>query len=119
MFCPTTQERFRKANAERPDGWLGVVEEIQRQVAREFHLPEHVGVDVLRRAEELLPGDKEVIEISHYRKYNRCRDGNLAVGDAPPDAPLLEVDSGNSTTLGRILDASKGRPVVVFAASYT
>ena len=77
-LAPETQQRFKDAS-HKPDGWITVVEELQREVAEEFRLPQQVAFKVMREAESLLPYDMDSIrEISLYRKYNRCVDGNLA-----------------------------------------
>ena len=132
-----TQRQFKAAGAAgRGDGWLEVVEGLQRQVAAEFGLTEAVGLDAMRLAESLLPGDQEVIEISLYRKYNRCIDGPLQTGDPAPDADLLSLDQpGLPTTLHSLLHdrsgwfpdgcgpaaaaAAAGRPLAVLVGSYT
>ena len=80
----------------------------------------------MRGAEALLPGDPEVIEISLYRKYNRCVDGDLDVGSLAPDVPLLLVETGCSVNqsarkpkmLHSLLEASP-QPLVILAGSYT
>ena len=89
-LCDETQRRFKLASV-RPDGWLQVVEQLQRQVAAEFGLSEAVGLAAMRHATQLLPDDPEVIELSLYRKFNRCVDGNLDTGDCAPDAALLPL----------------------------
>ena len=144
-LCAETQAAFRAVSSD-PAGWLGVVETLQRRVCAEFGLSARAGLNVLRRAPELLPGDEEVFELSLYRKYNRCRDGNLRVGDPPPDAQLHPVtmvsaaaqaptaaasdaaeapsDAATSsppTSLHALLESlpSHDSPLVVLAASYT
>ena len=68
-----------------------MVEALQRHVAAEFGLPEAVGLAAMRAADQLLPGDPEVSELSLYRKFNRCIDGNLNTGDLAPDAALIPL----------------------------
>jgi len=92
------------------------MERLQRRVAREFGLSEDVGLQVMRNAEALLPGDPEVREISLYRKYNRCRDGPLQVGDAAPNVHLHRLD-GTELKLHELMQGS--RKLVVIAGSYT
>jgi len=110
-----TQEEFQAASE--PDDWIQVVERLQRRVCREFGLSQEVGLNAMRRAESLLPGDKEVSEISLYRKYNRCRDGTLQVSDKPPNLSLWHFDSQQSVSLWDVLSTPKW--TVVFAGSYT
>ncbi len=116
-LCVDTQLRF-EAVREQPDGWLQVVEELQMQVAREFGLLDAVGLLALRGAEQLLPGDKEVISISLYRKFNRCQDGRLSVGSPAPDAPLHPMHALQDTA--RLSSLVHGaRPLILFAGSFS
>lgn len=120
-LSPGTRDRLLEPSVRnKPHGWLAVMDELQRQVAREFGLSEDVGITALRCAERLLLGDAEVREISLYRKYNRCVDGSLHEGDVAPNAILH--DSGAETTRTSLYDflenSSKDR-VVVFAGSYS
>lgn len=140
-LAPETQRKFRNVSS-RPDGWLRVVEELQRQVANEFRLPHQVALTAMRQAESLVPQQQwnEIKELSLYRKYNRCVDGSLKVGDAPPNTTLISaaaaspssphntdgaaggpVHKRSITTLHALLrDAScRSAPLVVFAGSYT
>jgi len=121
-LSPEVQNLFREASS-KPDGWIGVVEDLQRRIAHEFGLSEKVGLAVMRGAEELLPGDLEVKEISLYRKYNRWKDGSLQVGDAPPNVALYHIwkESVHEPVLTNLHAAllSGQRPLVLFAGSYT
>ena len=113
------------------------------QVASEFGLSESVGLAAMRLATQLLPDDPEIVEISLYRKYNRCIDGNLKAGDRAPDAkltPLLPLSTclggkAEATSLLALLQGDRAAwwplsslspgndrpqlPLVVFAGSYT
>jgi len=100
-----------------PDGWLSVMDALQRQVAREFGLQENVGLQALRHAEALLPGDDEVVEISLYRKYNRCWDGLLQVGDLSPNPLCHQLDSHSSVPLHDLLAGIPQAQVVLLAGS--
>lgn len=71
---------------------------------------------MMRGAEQLLPGDEEVREISLYRKYNRCRDGPLQVGDLAPNPELRGLE-GEALQLHDLLQDE--RRLVVFASSYS
>ena len=114
-LCAATQRRFKAVNS-RPDGWLKVVEELQRQVAQEFKLPEAMGLYYLRHAETFLPWE-EIKELSLYRKFNRCRDGSLQVGDRPPSVTLNRSGDLKPIELRSRLDPK--RPTVLLAGSYT
>jgi len=102
-----------------PDGWLGVMESLQQQVASEFGLPEAVGLAAMRQAEQLLPGDPEVRELSLYRKYNRCINGNLAVGDVAPNPTVHHPQTGAPLHLLDLLQCSTSSSLVIFAGSIT
>lgn len=95
-----------------------MVEGLQRAVCREFGLSELVGLSAMRNAQALLPGDDEVNQISLYRKYNRCRNGDLQQGDPPPNAPLIRVSDGAKNSVAAIL-AKSTLPQVFFVGSYT
>lgn len=56
-----------------------VIDELQSRVGRECGVPPDVAMEAMRCAEVLLDGDPEVVQISHYRRYNRMRDGSLQV----------------------------------------
>ena len=121
-LSPDTQRRFQEVSKQ-PDGWLGVVEQLQLHVAKEFHLPDHVALQVMRDAESLLPMDVDLIQqISLYRKYNRCIDGNLQVGQLPPDATIIDIHQNNhkEISLHSLLPSKNDTlPLVIFAGSYT
>ena len=148
-LSPETQARFA-AVGEVGDGWLEVVEALQREVAVACGLTERVGVAAMRNAERLLDPihHAEIREISLYRKYNRCKDGDLNVGDAAPDVLVAGLGgeggeggegpglaakiSGMSRAVGgcganratprspSLFDFGRpGRPLVVFAGSYS
>jgi len=57
-----------------------------------------------------------LLEIPHYRKFNRCEQGSMLVGDAIPDI-ALHLPDGTPTALSCFQTA--GRPLVLFAGSYT
>ncbi len=133
-----TQQKFKNVS-DKPDGWLSVVEELQYQVAREFNLPYNVALKVMRDAESLVQSNKgmsalaqqKIKQVSLYRKYNRCVDSPLQVGDVPPNVSL--VRGGNTSSdmvkLHSILEESCSDrtnlnpkhplPLVIFAGSYT
>lgn len=118
-LAPETQAAFRAAAAARgPHGWPDVVERLQLTVCREFGLSDSVGLSAMRSADTLLPGDDEVRQISLYRKYNRCKNGDLQEGDPPPDAPLIRVADGAKSSVAAILSKST-LDQVFFVGSYT
>lgn len=58
----------------------------------------------------------DVVSIPHYRKFNRCKQGGMVVGDCIPDLQLHRLD-GTKVFLSGF--QSTGRPLVLFAGSYT
>eukprot|EP00698_Gefionella_okellyi_P002070 TRINITY_DN1194_c0_g1_i1.p1 TRINITY_DN1194_c0_g1~~TRINITY_DN1194_c0_g1_i1.p1 ORF type:complete len:246 (+),score=38.08 TRINITY_DN1194_c0_g1_i1:106-843(+) len=94
------QQRFTSVTKTLDAGsmWIHVVEELQERVVREFgygpsrELVQY-GVDLLRAAQAMYPDDQEIREIALYIKYNRCRDGDLNVGDVAPNVALYPMDN--------------------------
>ena len=136
-LCEETQAMFRSVG-DRYDGWLEVVEALQKRVAREFGLAEAVGLAAMRGAEGLLPTDPEVVEISLYPKYNRCVDGALHAGSpapnplvhtlTPPSSPnkinkinnINNIKDNNTPNPRPLLSLLRGpRPLVLFAGSHS
>ena len=77
--CSSTKERVTTA--------------IQRRVVREagFTGAEAEGLDLLRSAMALFPGDQELIDSAFYLKYNIHVDCPLPVGTTLPELPLSEL----------------------------
>jgi len=67
--------------------------EVQKQVVHEhgFHGKVEVleGLEVLRSALYLFPGDAEVRDAAHYLRYNIVKDCPLVLNSPVPDMPLL------------------------------
>lgn len=116
-LCDDTHDKFGNVNRSDSGGWIQVVEELQRQVCHEFGLSTEVGLVAMRQAHILLPNDPEINEISLYRKYNRCRDGDLKVGDKPPNVTLFDLKTKAQVSLLSFIP--KMQPLVIIAASYT
>ncbi len=80
--------RYRKAGRG-PEGMSVVPLAVQLRVAEEFGVPPDICLEALRCAPALLfPDDAEVPTLSFYRRFNRCRDRSLAVGDSAPNVKL-------------------------------
>jgi len=62
--------------------------------------------------------DAEIMNIPHYVKFNRSRQGNLNCGDSIPDIPLTNTH-GCATSLRQQLEPFGASPVVLVAGSYT
>merc|ERR1719422_1783982 len=69
--------------------WLDAAGEMQRQVVREFGLPEDEGLALLRSATNRFP---ELRQFAVYARNNLARDGDLAEGAVCPDITLLQND---------------------------
>lgn len=133
-MCDDTLALYVEARKKGTDPFE-IPEMIQREVAWRFGLSEEIAIEAMRCAEtlpQMSPADvAEVREISHYRKYNRCQDGILQVGDTVPlsidlwKLPVLSQESLPLTpsTLGMIHAAANSgfhaRPLVLIAASYS
>ena len=65
----------------------------------------------LRRATYNFAGDAEIAAIPLYVRYNRARRGDLRVGDACPDLPLLAYSVVNDD--GSVTDSTTGRGPVL------
>ena len=132
-LCDETMHEFEKVRDEGGsdggaghDGWLGIVEGIQKRVCKHFGVSEFVGVTAMRCAEtlpQMTHTDVEQVRaISHYRKFNRCIDGSLKVHDAAPSTTLWQLLDRRSDALKHVLFPSfttSSLPLLVVAASYS
>ncbi len=111
-------------------GMSAVVAAVQHRVCLEFGVSDAVGIEALQCAEALIPGDPEVIQLSLYRRHNRCTDGALTVGDAAPNVHLYPVSLAAKAVARTVVCddfenvsshsmVSSGRPLVLIAGSYT
>ena len=110
------QNRFREAEqTSSTSSWLDVADELQQQVVREYHLDGEMvnALLCLRCATQIYP---ELKDIPLYTKYNRARDGDLLVGDATPDVPVVQLD-GRESQLFNGLEPSA--PTVLISGSYS
>ncbi|UJR26446.1 hypothetical protein I4U23_007776 [Adineta vaga] len=109
------QKRFSEAEQSSSSSWLNVVNELQEQVVREFHLDDEMdnAILCLRCATQIYPDLKD---IPLYTKYNRARDGDLQVGDVAPDVPIIQLDGQE----GQLFDGLKSSsPTVLISGSYS
>ena len=111
---------------------IRIINDLQRQVSNEFRISEATGFAAMRLADKIFndrgdfPSLKEANEISLYRKYNRCHDGNLNEGDIAPNVPQLirANDNAAKSLFGVKIEAlhshiNGNRPLVMFAGSYS
>jgi len=109
-LAPEAQELYAT------DGSIDITEGIQRRVAREFGFEdEALGAEVLRTAERLFPGDPDIVNISHYRKYNRAVQGDLQEGDSAPEVQVADMKCEPMN----LLRTRECRPLVMIAGSYS
>ena len=100
---------------------------VQGHVASEFGFEDlDRGIMLIRCAESLYANDaaklKEIREVSYYRKYNRCMDGNVMVDKQYPALPPLYEcnDSLNKIDLFDTFYIALGKkPLVLLAGSYS
>lgn len=90
---------------------------LQSQVCIEFGVDPLVGVDLIRSAMRLFPGDMEIMTSSHYIRYNRMVPGKLSRGDIIQ--PATVVDSHDLTSMELVDIVSSTQPVVLIAGSHS
>lgn len=109
--------------------YVEVTEAVQKQVCDEFGLSEVKGTKALQCADFLVSSaaDKaEITEISLYRKYNRVKNGKLAVGMKAPDIskPLFNLD-GSAVRFRDLVSQDIGTqsfkelPTLILASSHS
>jgi hypothetical protein len=138
------QQAYTKVREVDPDGLpliVHVTEQLQRRVVQEFGFVdgrEEEGIEFLRSAQALFPGDKELLHQANYIKYNRLVLGDLRVGSAAPNVDLVQfsqtptknadsevksdsISTSESFQTVKLLDiaAETKQPLVVIAASYS
>jgi len=99
-----------------------LIDMLQLQVVREFGYND---VNILRAAQTLFPGDKDIIDAAFYIKYNRCRQGDFKEGDIYEDVTLLQLDGSETTINSFFIDTCKRQslrtdcPFIIVAGSIT
>jgi len=97
-----------------------IIDMLQLQVVKEFGYND---VDILRSAQTLFPGDKDIIDAAFYLKYNRCRQGAIKEGDMYDDVPLLRLNGSSTSLNSYFIDTCKREslqhdsPFIVVAGS--
>jgi len=113
------QNRYQRQKDDFP--WkIRVTEDVQKQVCREFGFRADIkeGLDLLRSAEALFPGDAEVKDSCHWLRHNICKPCPISVGDVVPNVTVYTSPAGMATQLHEIV-GSCAQPTVIFAGSYT
>jgi len=108
--------------AKRPESFMWkskVTNDIQEQVAEEFGFEDNVeeGVDLLRSALSLFPGDQTIINSAFYLRFNINVPCPLKVGEIVPNTPLFTLDGKQKYLHDIVSDSSQ--PTIIAAGSYT
>lgn len=111
------QRKMAEAEESGMSDWMRVAEQVQKQVAQEFGMSEEKGLEALRTAAWRFSGDKELLSIPVYIKYNRNRRGDLKEGDKAPDVTLQTLEGASVSLLS--MTPANHKPLIVFAGSYT
>jgi len=114
-----TQNRYAKRKDD--FSWkIRVTIDIQKRVCREFGFKEDIeeGLDLLRSAEALYPGDKEIKNSAHWLRHNICKPCPMSVGDVVPNVTVYTSPGGNPMKLHDIV-ARRTQPTVIIAGSHT
>lgn len=95
-----------------------VTESVQRQVCEETGFAENVdfGLDLMRSALKLFPGDQEVKDAAHYLRYNSHEACPLVIGAKVPEMEVFDLE-GERRALSSV--AQEGAPTLVLAGSHT
>jgi len=115
-------DEVQAAYAKRPEdfSWKEKITiRTQRRVCLEFGFTHDIeeGLDLLRSATALFPGDEEVKNSAHWLKYNICYPCPVAIGSVVPDIVLSTLDK-SPLSLHAVV-ARSAMPTVVLAGSYT
>lgn len=117
-----TLRQYKRGSAE---DYVRITEALQAQTAAEFGLSAEVGSMLLRRADSFARSEAEraeIVQLSLYRRHNRCVDGDLQVGDAAPSLllqPLPRAGADLPPPVAMPPAAPSATPLVVFAGSYS
>ena len=105
------QRRFHEAEQQDDIDWLHVAAELQQTALIQAGVrPTTLNLGRLRDAALRNPA------LARYVRHNRCRFGELQLGDRTPDIPLLSLD-GTRTPL--LPPPTPGRPLAILAGSYS
>jgi hypothetical protein len=108
------QRRFSHAETRDDADWLFVAAEMQETALVQAGLrPTSENLDRLRDAALRNP------ELARYVRHNRCRQGELRVGDRAPNIALVDLAGCASSLLPELAPAQPRRPLVVLAGSYS
>ena len=93
-------------------------QQVQLDCVRAFGLEDEYGLRVLRSVESSFPGDKQLHDLSYYRKYNRSKPCQIAVGSLAPQVPLYALGGGlEARPLGHHLGGCNRAVLIAGSAS--
>lgn len=97
-----------------------ITEAVQRAVCREFGFESNIeeGLEVMRCAMAMFPGDEEVRDACHYLRHNIHVPCPILVGSQIPDVSVLRQD-GSVEGLHALCDAFPAGPTLILAGSIT
>ena len=108
------QRRFSDAETRDDADWLFVAAEMQETALVQAGLrPTSENLDRLRDAALRNP------ELARYVRFNRCRQGELRVGDYAPNIALVDLGGCASSLLPELGLSQPRRPLVILAGSYS
>ncbi len=107
------QRQFQAAETQDDADWLFVAAEMQQQALLQAGIrPTGPNLDRLRDAALRNPA------LARYVRHNRCRQGDLRVGDRPPNISLLDLNGAGARLLPSV-DCDTLLPLVIVAGSYS
>lgn len=132
-LSPEMQQQYTEAETHTSElEWMEVTSELQRRVAREFGFTDvEKGVQALRTASQIYPEEPEMQQIPLYVRYNRCRNGSFLFKQSFKSSKKGDLQRGEEVTnvelmhlegerVSKLLEFNRvGRPLVLFAGSYT
>jgi len=97
-----------------------ITEAVQRKVCREFGFASNIqeGLEIMRCAMAMFPGDTEVRGACHYLQHNIHVPCPIQVGGQIPDVPVVRMD-GSTEGLHALCDAFPSGPTLILAGSIT
>jgi len=116
-------DAVQAAYAKVPEDFHGkekITVRVQRRVCTEFGFTHDIeeGLDLLRSATALFPGDEEVKNSAHWLKYNICYPCPIELGVIVPDVMLYTTPDKKPVSMHKVVARSK-YPTIVLAGSYT
>lgn len=114
-----TQRAYAKYSGDVGGDKIRITEAVQRRVCREFGFADNIaeGLEVMRCASAMFPGDAGVRDACHYLRYNIHVPCPLSVGQTIPNIALY-CCSSEKEGLHSLCSAFEG-PTLLLAGSTT